>query len=137
MTWDFAYGDPFTIEIEDKIIDSLRPSYIEGLTILGGEPMEPANQKVLAPFIEKIKNGLPDKSIWVYSGYTYEELTDVKNTRCHSEDTNKILDMIDVLVDGEFMIDKKDISLRFRGSSNQRIIDVPKSVKASKIILIK
>lgn len=137
MTWDFAYGDPFTAEIKDKIIDSLRPSYIEGLTILGGEPMEPANQEALAPFIEKIKKELPGKSIWIYSGYTFEELTDPKNKRCHSENTNKILDMIDVLVDGEFMIDKKDISLKFRGSSNQRIIDVPKSLKTSKIVLVK
>ncbi len=128
VTWDFNYGLSFTKEVEDDIIESLKPSYIKGLTILGGEPMEVQNQKVLSPFIKRVKEELPEKDIWIYSGYTWEELTDPENKRCHSEDTLEILKNIDILVDGEFMLDKKDITLKFRGSSNQRIIDVKKTL---------
>lgn len=124
IAWDFNYGNPFTKEVEDKIIDSLRPSYITGLTILGGEPMEVSNQKILRPFIERIKEELPDKTIWVYSGYTWEELNDPNNQRCHCSDTKKILNKIDVLVDGEYVEEERDISLAFKGSRNQRIIEL-------------
>ncbi len=137
MTWDFNYGEPFTTEIEDKIIESLRPTYISGLTILGGEPMEVPNQAVLRPFIERIKRELPNKTIWIYSGYLLEELMDEDNKRCHSSDTMKILDAIDILVDGEFVEALKDIMLRFRGSSNQRIIDVPETLRQGEIVLSK
>ncbi|MCR5657442.1 MAG: anaerobic ribonucleoside-triphosphate reductase activating protein [Butyrivibrio sp.] len=134
-TWDFAYGQPFTKEVEDEIIESLRPVYVTGLTVLGGEPMEVVNQQVVRPFLERVKAELPDKNIWIYSGYTWEELNDAENKRCHSEDTDKILSMIDVLVDGEFKLDLKDISLRFRGSSNQRVIDVKKTLEAGEIVI--
>lgn len=134
-TWDFNYGKPFTKEVEDEIIDSLRPAYVTGLTVLGGEPMEVANQKVVRPFLERVKKELPNKTIWIYSGYTWEELNDENNKRCHSEDTATILNLIDVLVDGEFVLSLKDISLKFRGSSNQRIILVPETIREGKIVL--
>ena len=97
--------------------------------------MEIVNQKALRPFIERIRRELPDKSIWIYSGYTYEELTDPNNNRCHSEDTDAILAMTDVLVDGEFQLEKKDLTLKFRGSSNQRVIDLPATRKSGRIVL--
>jgi len=135
VTWDFDYGDDFTDEIEKKIIESLKPSYINGLTILGGEPMEVINQRTLRPFIERVKRECPNKTIWIYSGYTLEELTDSSNKRCHSSDTLPILEKIDILVDGEFQICKKDLSLKFRGSSNQRIINVKKTFETGDIVL--
>ncbi len=134
-TWDFSYGEPFTREVEDKIIQSLEPSYIDGLTILGGEPMEKANQAVIRPFLERVKKEAPGKTIWIYSGYVWEELTDPDNTRCHSADTEPILSMLDILVDGEFVLEKKNIMLHFRGSENQRIIDVPQTLRSGSIVL--
>lgn len=135
MTWDFNYGVPFTKEVEDDVIESLKPTYIAGLTILGGEPMEVANQKVLRPFIERIRKEVPKATIWIYSGYVWEDLNDETNKRCHSEDTDAILGMLDILVDGEFILAKKNIMLHFRGSANQRIIDVPATRKEKKIVL--
>ena len=137
MTWDFNYGELFTKAVEDEIIESLKPAYINGITILGGEPMEVINQKVLCPFIKRIKKELPQKSIWIYSGYTWEELNDNTNKRCNSADTNDILKNIDILVDGEFILDKKDLMLRFRGSSNQRVIDVQETLKTGSVVLSK
>ncbi|SEL65712.1 anaerobic ribonucleoside-triphosphate reductase activating protein [Butyrivibrio sp. ob235] len=134
-TWDFNFGKPFTKEVEDEIIESLKPAYVNGLTILGGEPMEIQNQKVLRPFIERVRREFPNKSIWVYSGYLWEELTDEENKRCHSEDTEPILSIIDVLVDGEFKLELKNISLRFRGSSNQRVINVPATRESGSVVL--
>lgn len=136
-TWDFNFGSPFTEDIQDMIVESLKPDYVTGLTILGGEPMEIINQKALRPFIERVKKELPDKTIWIYSGYLWEELNDKNNKRCHSDDTDFILSMIDVLVDGEFKIDLKNISLRFRGSSNQRVIDVPATRESGAVVLSK
>ncbi len=136
-TWDFNYGKEFTKEVEDKIIESLRPSHIKGLTILGGEPWEVVNQAVLRPFMERIKKELPDKGIWMFSGYLFEQLTDPENKRCHSEDTMKMLEMTDVLIDGPFILAKKNISLRFRGSENQRVLDIPQSLKEGKPVLSK
>ncbi len=130
MTWDFCYGKKFDSSVGDEIIKSLEPAWISGLTLLGGEPMEPANQKVLRPFLEKVKDAYPEKNIWIYSGYTFEELTDVNYTRTHTEDTLPLLSLADVLVDGEFILDLKNISLRFRGSSNQRLIDLKASLAA-------
>ncbi len=137
MTWDFNYGEPYTKEVEDEIVESLKPGYIDGLTILGGEPMEVVNQKEIRPLLERIKKEVPKATIWIYSGYTWEELTDPANKRCHSVDTDAILSMTDVLVDGEFMLDKKNLMLRFRGSENQRVIDVPKSLEEGEIVLSK
>ena len=137
VAWDFNYGREFDSQVQDELIKESRPSYIDGFTFLGGEPMEVANQKALRPFLERIRTELPGKNIWIYSGYTYEELTDPHNTRCHSEDTDAILAMTDVLVDGRFELDKKDITLRFRGSSNQRVIEVPETRKNGHIVLSK
>jgi len=134
-TWDFKFGEEYTKEVEDKIVESLKPTYIAGLTILGGEPMEPSNQRYIRPLLERIRREVPHASIWIYSGYTYGELVDSNNKRCHTEDTMPILEMTDVLVDGEFVLEKKDISLKFRGSSNQRIIDVPATLKKGEIVL--
>ena len=137
MTWDFNYGEKYTKAIEDEIINSLKPDYIAGLTILGGEPMEIVNQKEIRPLLERIKKEVPKATIWIYSGYLWEELTDSDNKRCHSEDTDAILAMTDILVDGEFMLDKKNLMLRFRGSENQRVIDVKESLMKGIIVLSK
>ena len=136
QTWDFSYGKEFTAETEDKLISLLAPSYINGLTLLGGEPFEPDNQRALLPFVKRVRVTYPKKSIWAYSGYTFEELThgrETRNPRC--EVTDELLSLIDVLVDGRFMADKKNISLRFRGSENQRIIDVPRTLGEGRIVL--
>ena len=134
-TWDFSFGKPFDLQTENDIIESLKPDHIDGLTVLGGEPMEISNQAVLAPFLRRVREEVSHATIWIYSGYTWEELTDNANKRCHCADTDDILECIDVLVDGEFVAEKKDLSLGFRGSSNQRIIDVPGTIKENKIIL--
>lgn len=133
-TWDFEYGLPFDIKTEERLMEMLRPDYIEGLTILGGEPFEPENQRVLVAFVKKVKKDLPEKSIWAYSGFTYEELMD-ENAYCNCEVTEELLSLLDVLVDGRFEEEKKDFSLKFRGSSNQRIIDVKLTEKEHKIVL--
>lgn len=135
MTWDFSYGQPYTREVEQQIIDSLKPSYIAGLSLLGGEPMELQNQKEIRPLLERVKAEVPHATIWIYSGYTWEELNDPSNRRCHGEDTGAILRMTDILVDGEFVLEKKDIGLQFRGSSNQRIIDVKRTLKEGQVVL--
>lgn len=134
-TWDFAYGDLFTEEIEHEILESLAPSYVKGLTLLGGEPFEPENQRVLVDFLKRVRAEYPEKTIWCYSGYTYEELTGVSRARC--EVTDEMLALIDVLVDGEFVQEKKNIRLQFRGSENQRIIDLKQTRQAEKIVLWK
>ena len=135
VTWDFNYGQKYTKEVEDEIIESLKPDYINGLTILGGEPMEIVNQKEIRPLLERVKKEVPKATIWIYSGYTWEELTDTENKRCHGEDTDSILSMIDILVDGKFESDKRNLMLRFRGSSNQRVIDVKETLKTGDVVL--
>ena len=123
-TWDFCYGQEFTQDTEKEILDALNHDYISGLTVLGGEPFEIENQKVLTPFLKKVKNQFPQKNIWCYSGYIYEtDLLD-KNGRRHIDSTDEMLSYIDVLVDGPFILDEKDISLTFRGSRNQRILNL-------------
>ena len=133
-TWSFEYGKPFTKETEDYIIECLSPDYIDGLSLLGGEPFEPQNQEVLLPFLRKVKNELPNKNIWCYTGYLFDrELLCESRARC--EFTDEMLSLIDVIVDGEFVQALHDISLAFRGSSNQRIIDVQKSLETGEIKL--
>ena len=133
-TWSFEYGKPFTKETEDYIIECLSPDYIDGLSLLGGEPFEPQNQEVLLPFLRKVKNELPNKNIWCYTGYLFDrELLSESRARC--EFTDEMLSLIDVLVDGEFVQAMHDISLAFRGSSNQRIIDVQKSLETGEVKL--
>ena len=135
QTWDFEFGKPFTREVEDEIIESLRPYYVNGFTVLGGEPFEPQNQRALLPFLHRVKKEFPDKDIWCFTGFTLDgELKkDGSHPRC--EATDEMLSLIDVLVDGRFVLDLKDISLRFRGSSNQRIIDMNETRKAGEIVL--
>ena len=132
-TWDFSYGAPYTEAVEKEIIESLRPSYVNGLTLLGGEPFEPQNQRVLVRLLRRVRRELPEKTIWSFSGYTWEELTGESRARC--EVTDEMLSMLDVLVDGEFVEEKRNISLRFRGSENQRLIDVPKTRAAGHVVL--
>lgn len=129
-TWDFAYGEPYSQETEDKLIEMLRPDYIRGLTLLGGEPFEPSNQEVLIGLLRRVRTELPQKDVWSYSGYTFEELTGESRARCAF--TDEMLSMIDVLVDGEFVLAQRSLMLRFRGSENQRLLDLPKSLKAGK-----
>ena len=135
-TWSFTYGSEFTIEIEDKIIELLEPLYVKGLTILGGDPFEPENQRALLPFIRRVRNTYPSKDIWMFSGYTYEMLTG-GNPHCAIEVTDEILGLIDVLIDGRFEEAKRDLTLQFRGSSNQRIIDIPATRASGQIVLWK
>ncbi len=132
--WDFHYGNEFTEREIDKILDLMNHPYIAGLTLLGGEPLEHVNQQGILPLLRKVKEKFPDKNIWCYSGYTFEK--DILGRMYKEwEETPELLSYIDVLVDGKFEEDKKDIKLRFRGSSNQRIIDVKKSLKENKTVL--
>ncbi len=133
-TWDFDYGKPFTQETIDEILGYLAPDHIKGITLLGGEPLEHSNQKGLLPLLEQIHEKYPQKSIWCFTGYDYEK--DVMG-KMYQEwpETKKILSYIEVLVDGEFMIEKKDLGLRFKGSSNQRSILVQESLAAGEIVL--
>ena len=129
QTWDFDYGKPFTEETEDELIAACKPFYINGLTLLGGEPFEPSNQRALVPFLHRFRKECPEKTVWAFSGFTLDRelLTDGSHPRC--EVTDEMLSLIDVLVDGRFVRALKDISLRFRGSSNQRVIDLTKPEK--------
>ena len=135
QTWAFDYGQPFTEETEAHLLDLLSPDYINGLTLLGGEPFEPENQRRLVPFLQRVRAAYPGKTIWGFSGFTYEELTtDGTHPRC--EVTDEMLSLLDVLVDGRFVEELKDISLRFRGSSNQRLIDLNASRRAGHLCFL-
>ena len=126
-TWNFDFGKPFDGEAMTEVYNALLPSHINGLTLLGGEPMEPENQRALLPFIRKLRYSLPRKDIWCYTGYTLE--TDLaEGGKAYCSATSELLSYIDVLVDGEFIEEKKNISLKFRGSENQRLIDLPKTI---------
>ena len=142
-TWNFKYGQEFTKETEEELLLALSGEYIKGLTLLGGEPMEPENQRVLVPFLKRVKEEYPDKTIWCYSGYTLED--DLMGLRpnpkgvtgeARCEVTDAFLDMLDVLVDGEFVLAKKDIRLKFRGSSNQRLIDMKATRESGAVVLL-
>ena len=130
VAWDFGYGAPFTKEVRNQIFAACQPDYIAGLTLLGGEPMEPANQRELLPFVRNFKALYPQKTVWCYSGYTLEELTGQTPSRCRCEVTDELLRLLDVLVDGPFVQAEYDISLRFRGSANQRLLDMPRTLAA-------
>lgn len=134
QTWAFDYGEAFTEETEDYILKLLEPSYITGLTILGGEPLEPENQRELLPFIKRVKQRYPNKTIWAFTGFTFEELHDASCRGC-TEVTRELLSHLDILVDGRFVEELKSLALRFRGSSNQRIIDIPKTLQSGEITL--
>ena len=134
QTWDFEYGQPFTQETEELLLRLLEPAHINGLTLLRGEPFEPANQRALLPFVQRVRERFPGKTVWAFTGFTLEELQrEGSYPRC--EATDGLLALLDVLVDGRFEEEKKDISLRFRGSSNQRLIDMKETRKGNRIVL--
>lgn len=133
-TWSFDYGQPFTGETEEMLLKLLGPDYIAGLTLLGGDPFEPENQRVLLPFLRRLRQELPQKTVWAYSGYTLEALRrEGSHPRCQV--TDQMLSLIDVLVDGPFIQAEKDISLRFRGSRNQRVIDLRETLRRGEVVL--
>jgi anaerobic ribonucleoside-triphosphate reductase activating protein len=133
VAWDFLAGEPFTQEVEDRIIESLQTPYVGGLSILGGEPLEPENQACLLPFLKRVKAAVPDKDVWLWTGFTWEQLMqgDCRARTTYLED---LLEHLAVLVDGPFVEAEKDITLRFRGSANQRIIDVAASLDAHAVV---
>ncbi|MDE6767799.1 MAG: anaerobic ribonucleoside-triphosphate reductase activating protein [Eubacterium sp.] len=134
-TWDVGFGELFTEKTMEEIFSACEPNWINGLSLLGGEPFEPENQKVLLPFLIMFKERFPDKTIWCYSGFTFEEIIGKLNSRAFTNTSTEMLGLIDVLVDGRFVEEKKDISLVFRGSSNQRVIDVKKSLDSGSVVL--
>ena len=135
VAWDFSYGELFDEKIQEKILDGLGASYISGLSLLGGEPLEPQNQETLLPFVRKVKEKYPEKSIWCYTGYTLNEknglLCEKKKNTPH---TKELISLFDVLVDGAYVEALKDIRLKFRGSANQRVIDVQKTLATGKCV---
>ena len=135
QTWDFAYGQPFTRETEDRILSLLAPEHIAGLTVLGGEPFEPENQRDLLPFLQRVRAAYPGKDIWCFTGFRYEELLSrTPRPRCAA--TDALLSLLDVLVDGPFVEAERDISLRFRGSRNQRLLDLRRTRQEGALCLL-
>ena len=133
-TWDFAYGQKYTWETEMEIIEALKPGYVKGLTLLGGEPFEPSNQVALLPFLRKVKERYPDKTVWAFTGFVYDRDL-VQGGRKHTHCTDEMLSLIDILVDGPFIEAQKSLMLQFRGSTNQRIIDMQKTLSSGKVVL--
>lgn len=134
VAWDFEYGEPFTEETVDMIIRMMEPAHIKGLTLLGGEPFEPQNQPELVKLLRRVKEVYPEKSIWAFSGYLFDK--DILAWRLGPREiTEEYLGYLDVLVDGPFILAKKNLSLRFRGSENQRLIDVPESLRRGEVVL--
>ena len=133
VAWDFDYGEPFTQQTIRTILDMMKPGYIKGLTLLGGEPFEPQNQGPIVELLRQVKKAYPQKSIWAFSGYLYEKIT--SHTLGDWAVTQEFLSYLDVLVDGPFMEEKKNLALRFRGSENQRLIDMPATLASGKIVL--
>ncbi len=133
VAWDFDYGEPFTQQTIRTILDMMKPGYIKGLTLLGGEPFEPENQGPIVELLRQVKKAYPQKSIWAFSGYLYEKIT--SHTLGDWAVTQEFLSYLDVLVDGPFVEEKKNLSLRFRGSENQRLIDMPATLASGKIVL--
>ncbi len=134
--WDFNYGNKFTEKEIDKVIEYLDHDYINGLSLLGGEPLEKQNQIGLLPLVKKVKEKFPNKDIWCYTGFDFEKDV-VENMSKNNDTTKELLKYIDVIVDGKFEEDKKDLKLKFRGSSNQRVLDVKQSLKEKKPVIIK
>ena len=132
-TWDFQYGQFYDQKMEDGIMEELSQNYYDGLSILGGEPFEPSNQAGLIPLIRRVKKELPNKTIWMYTGFVYEDL--LPGGKRYTDVTDEILDSIDVLVDGRFEEDKKNIRLKFRGSENQRVIDMKQTRSEKEVVL--
>lgn len=131
--WNFNYGKPFTDKEIEDIIQYLKPGYIAGLSLLGGEPFEPANQEGLLPLLREVKSTYPEKNIWCYSGYLFDK--DILEHMCKkSAITRELLSYIDILVDGEFVVAQKNLKVNFRGSDNQRIIDVKKSLETGEVV---
>lgn len=135
VAWDFGYGKPFTEDTQKFLFTALAPDHIAGLSLLGGEPFEPQNQKELLPFVKKFKEKFPQKSVWCYTGYTYADVGLLQEERANCKETSELISLIDVLVDGRFVEELKDIRLKFRGSSNQRVIDVKRSFERGSVVL--
>lgn len=134
VAWDFSYGKPFDSEAQEKIFKALEPDYIQGLSLLGGDPFEPENQRALLPFLRELRARMPHKDIWCYTGYTYAGgILQEKQANC--EATRELISLLNVLVDGPFVEELKDIRLKFRGSSNQRVLDIQKSLRAKLPVL--
>lgn len=134
-TWDFNYGEEYTSAVQEDILSELERPYYQGLTVLGGEPMEPENQPVVLELVREFKKRFPDKDVWIYSGYTFED--DILAGKLGDKDiANELISYVDVLVDGEFVQAERDITLKFRGSRNQRLIDVKKSLAEGKTVLL-
>ena len=134
QTWDFNYGREYTKETEQYILEELSRPFYDGLTILGGEPMEPANQEAILPLIRRVREELPERTIWIYTGFVYDRDL-IPGGRRYTSVTDEILDNTDILVDGPFDIDRKNLMLRFRGSENQRIIDMPATRAAGAVVV--
>lgn len=135
VAWDFAYGKPFDEEIKEKILKSAEPDWINGLSILGGEPFEPENQAELLALLKEFHTRFPEKDVWCYSGFTLEQIFGKEKSRAFTDISEKLLKNIDVLVDGRYVEELHSITLKFRGSSNQRIIDVKKTLNSGEIAL--
>lgn len=134
VAWAFDYGEEFTLDVQNAIINSLKDDYNDGLSLLGGEPFEAENQPTLTAFLERVKKEVPSKTVWCYTGFIFDKEL-LGNSRAVTPYTLKMLSMIDVLVDGRYIEKEKDISLEFRGSANQRIIDVKKSLESGEVVL--
>ncbi len=135
VAWDFSYGEEFTEEVETQILKALGDGYIAGLSLLGGEPLEPQNQETLYPFLQKVKAAYPEKSVWCYTGFVFDEKKGIlQETHKNTAVTKALLSLVDVLVDGPFVEELKDIRLKFRGSSNQRVIDVKKTLAQKQLV---
>ena len=134
QTWDFHYGEPFDERAQEEILHSLEPDYVQGITLLGGEPFEEENQAALVPFMRRVREQYPNKDVWAFTGYIYDKDL-IPGGRKYTENTDELLSMIDILVDGPFQEKQKDITLKFRGSRNQRVIDLPKTIQCGKICL--
>ncbi len=134
-TWDFDYGQPFTAETQAHILDLLAPEYISGLTLLGGDPFEPSNQRALLPLLQAVKAQYPRKTVWAFTGFLLDDELQRDGSHPRCEVTDEMLTYIDILVDGRFIEAQKDVRLKFKGSANQRTIDVPKTLAQGKVVL--
>ena len=134
VAWDFEYGKPFTEEVQEELLSALSPDYVAGLSLLGGDPFEPANQIALLPFVKRVRERFPHKDIWCYTGYTFSDGV-LAEKAANTAATRELISLLDVLVDGPFVEELKDIRLKFRGSSNQRVIDVKRTLESGSVVL--